>query len=398
MFLNISSRAIGFFGSTYAIRCMEPVNLGISALVQTTVTQASLIYDSGLNTTGVRLISSDKATATSTATTIITFRLSIALLVSVIWCAGVFLFVPSEHQFVWFLGIPALFIAAANPTFIFQGIEKLPVMAAITTLGVLLSTAAYFIFFQPHMDLGADLIVIVSVGFVTTILGWIAYFRLYREWPVARLNWQHLKSMLHESRELWIIAVIGTVYPATQIFMIASILGFHASGIYRSALVFAAVFDILFSNISSLLLPRVIVWRKQGILFMWQRLNRLTIILGLILLPIALVVEYAAPLVFNLLLGEAFKESVTIFQIILVGKLTVCLGLGYSYGLVALQSNSHLLRIYMFVAIMSVSISAWLIPLYGLYGAAISVLLTDLFFPIACYIMLRITVVKPATF
>ena len=54
--LNLTSRALGFVGSLYAARCLGPVKLGLSGVVQAAVQQAGLAYNGGLDPVGVRRI------------------------------------------------------------------------------------------------------------------------------------------------------------------------------------------------------------------------------------------------------------------------------------------------------------------------------------------------------
>ena len=340
------------------------------------------------------MIAADKATASSAATTIITFRVGMALLASVIWLVGIFSFEPDAQRFAWLLGTPALLFFAANTTFIFQGLEKLPIQTAITTFGVLLSAAAYFVFFKPGMFLGADLIVITIVGGVTTTLGWGAYFLRFRSLPIGRLNWQRLTSMLRESRVYWLNAIVGNVYPPVQIFLLAYLSGFHANGIFRSALSIAGAVEFMFGSISSLLLARLVAWKRQGIPYMWQRQSQLTIILGVLTLPMLIVLVPTAPLIYAVLLGADFRDGVSVFQIIIVGKFAVFLGQGYSWGLVAMQQGSKILQIHLFVAALSLILNIWLIPIWGINGAALALLSTDIVYPVVCYFVLRSAVRK----
>jgi O-antigen/teichoic acid export membrane protein len=53
---NLLSRAISFFGTAYAMRCLGPLNVGISALVQTTVQQVALAFNRGFDTVAAHRI------------------------------------------------------------------------------------------------------------------------------------------------------------------------------------------------------------------------------------------------------------------------------------------------------------------------------------------------------
>src|SRR5262249_33985940 len=130
--LNTTARGIAFIGVAYAARCLGPLKLGTSALVQTTSQQVALVYNGGFDIAAVRKIAREKDEAHLTTATVLTFRLSMALIVSVIWTALCLILVSPPNVAVWMLGVPLMLTGAGTLTFAFQGLEKLPIQNAIT--------------------------------------------------------------------------------------------------------------------------------------------------------------------------------------------------------------------------------------------------------------------------
>src|SRR5258708_5499585 len=137
--LSVVSRALGFLGNAYAAKCLGPTYLGISAVVQTTVSQVGLAYNGGFDTVAVRRIAADPRRGISLVGGIVLFRLVIAIIVSGVWLAVTSRLADHAHRLAWMLGIPILMFSAVGVVFVFQGLERLPIQNAINAGGVVLS-------------------------------------------------------------------------------------------------------------------------------------------------------------------------------------------------------------------------------------------------------------------
>ena len=387
--LNILVRIFGFFGTAYAAKCLGPTNLGVSAIVQTTANQLAIAFDGGFNVTGVRAIAENRVDGVAIGRAIIAFRFSVSSLLAFIWIIGVINFAPIEQRLPWLLGAPILMLLAINITFIFQGFERLISQIFINAVSVLMTTAAYFIFFKPNMFMGADLIVICASGFFVASLSWYVFYKIDSNFFVMKIDWKVLKKIILESRVYWINSIVGTVYPAIQIFLVTYCLGLYENGIYRAALNTAGAMELLFNSINSILLARLIEWKKQGIENLWKRQHKVTLFLGFILLPVAATLILLAPLMFSTLFGSDFQGAIIIFQIAIIAKIIVILGQPYSWGLVALRQDVGITKIQLGIALISVTINLIAIPVWGLNGAIICMFITDFCYSAACFILAR---------
>jgi O-antigen/teichoic acid export membrane protein len=389
LIFNVTSRAIAFFGTAYGARCLGPVNLGISAVVQTTAQQAALIYNGGFDTIGAREIAADQKCCPAVTETVILFRLCLALVASVIWAIFTFMVIGESQRLAWLLGVPLMLTTASGIVFAFQGLEKLPIQSAITAGGALLTSAAYFLFFTRGMFLGADLIVISSVGLVVVVISWAAYFRLFRCLPLGKTTMQQVFSLLHESWRYWILAVLVYFYSVFQIPLVAWLLGAREVGIFRSAFLMAAGLDLFFGSINNLLLPRLVIWRQQGLQVMWRKQSRLLLIFVGIGIPTVTAAILVAPFVYRVLLGEAFTGGIVVFQILAVGRLVVFLGQIYAWGLAATRQDTHFLFACLSGAVSNVALNLVCIPHFGLRGVAVVSLASESLVVSSCYFFMR---------
>lgn len=389
MILNIASRVFGFFGSTYAARCLGPVNLGTSALIQVTAQQVTLAYGGGFSTVGVRKVAADKANSQAVIETINGFQIRFALIATVLWLVAVFWMVPTYQQFAWVLGATGLIFFATNITFVFQGLEKLPTQTAIATIGSLLSAVAYLVFFKPGMFLGADLIVISIVGLVGTVLAWSAYYRIFGSLPIGRFQWRFLINLLRESWRYWISMIFIAGFDLLQIPIIMGFLGAHDAGIYRAATTLVNVPELLFGSINALLLPRLVMWKKQGLQFMWQKQSKLVLLYTLVGGSVVGILILVMPLATKYLLGSAYQDSVQVFNVLAVSRLGVFIGQIYVFGLI----TAGLDRTFQWIVIIGVAIALpfmlFLTPVIGIMGVPIALLICMILSNLLCYLMLR---------
>lgn len=392
--LNLFSRGIGFFGTAFAMRSLGPVNVGISALIQAIAQQVALVFNCGFDSVAVRSIADDHANTTSVTTTAVTFRLALAVIAFLVWVIVCFLFVPLSQRWVWLVGALIMTTSAGSIVFVFTGLERLPIQSAIGGGGVLCMSIAYFTFFHPNMFLGADLIVISSIGLATMGMSWLVYHSMFNLWPVGRVNVQQLQSLFRESWRYWLLAVMIFFYSTFQFPLIAYLCGLHEAGIFRSAFALAAGVELFFNSINNLLLARLVNWKRLGLGLMWRRQATLLLVFLSIGLPIVGGLYHYAPPIYSLLFGDAFKEGALIFRILIVGRLVVFLGQIYSWGVVASKLDTQILRIMLSGAVFSVTLSLMFVPKYGIVGAAIISVLSEIVIHTSCYFVLRSRVIR----
>jgi O-antigen/teichoic acid export membrane protein len=387
--LNLFTRVIGFFGNIFAISNIGPVNLGISALIQTTAQQVVVSIGCGFDTVAVRRIANDHGQAKVLTESIIGLRLFLAALVFIIWLIACYFIAPESQRWAWMLGAFIILTSAGSITFVYSGVDKLPIQSAIGAVGTLLSALIFILYFYPNIFLGADLVVIVGIGTITTGLSWWIYRRMYGDWPIGKLAVQKLQSLFRESWRYWLLALVISFYSIFQIPLIALQIGVHEAGIYRSAFLLAAGVELLFNSINSLLLPKLVNWHKVGPLIMWRQQSKLFFLFIIIGIPIIGICIFAAPIIYSKLLGNFFEEGLLIFQILVVGRFVVFLGQIYAFALIAVELDTKFLYVTLFAAILSISLNLVVIPIYGITGVAFVSVFTELVLGSCCYLIMR---------
>ena len=388
LLFNFIAKALSFFGGAYAARCLGPLNLGVSALVQTTGAQAALVYNGGLDPVAVRRIAADKTCAGPVTAAVITFRMVMAVVVYAAWCAVVLCVVPGPRQSAWLVGGLLMVTSASSVVFAFQGLEKLPVQNAIAAGTSLLMAVSYFSLFKPGMPLGSDLYVLASVGLLSSAVSWWFYCKASGTGPLARPDMKMLSSLFGESWRYWLLALVSFFYTLFQFPLINYFLGERSTGVYRSAWLMASGLEMLFGSITALLLPRMVVWKQESGAHLRAQQGRLLKIFLLVGLPLTGALMLASPFIYHVFFGPAYLGGIHIFQVLAAGRLVVFIGQIYIWGAVAAGLDKEFLLITICGAVFSVAANAALLPAYGLAAAAAVSVATELIIGGASYAVL----------
>jgi O-antigen/teichoic acid export membrane protein len=395
--LNLTSRALGILGSLYAARCLGPVKLGISGVVQSAVQQAGLLSNGGLDPVGVRRIATDPARASGVTATITRFRLFVTLLLGLAWSQVVLLIEPPGGHTVWLLGVPLLLATALNLTYVFQGLERLPLQTAITTGGALLSAVIYLAWFKPGAFLGADLLVLGGATAVVSSASWIAYRRVTGHWPVTATDRPRTMELLRESWRYWLLTGVVFLYASYQVPFVAYFLGARPAGWYRAAMMLAAALELLYNSANNLLLPRLVRWHALGLGYMWERqreLLRLYLLLGGTL---TVGVVLVAPPVLRRLLGAEFEPAIVAFQILAAGRVVAFWGQIFAWGLAATKQDTDYLLASSLGMVCSLPLNLTVVGRWGVLGVAVVSLMSECVVNGGCFVLMRRHVARAAT-
>jgi O-antigen/teichoic acid export membrane protein len=394
--LNLASRALGFLGSLYAARCLGPVKLGTSGVVQAAAQQAGLLYNGGLDPIGVRRIASDPAHATAVTGAVTRFRIVGAVLLAIGWAGVVLLVDPPGGRAVWLLGIPLLLATALNLTYVFQALERLPLQNAIATGGALLSALAYLLLFRPGAFLGADLVVLGGATAAVAMASWIAYRRVTGHWPLAGGHWALARELLRESWRYWLLTGVVFLYASYQVPFVAYFLGVRAAGWYRAAVTLAAALELLYNSVNSLLLPRLVRWHGVGLAYMWERqreLLRLFLVVG-VLVTVAVVL--IAPPLLHRLLGPEFGPAIVVFQVLAGARVVAFWGQIFAWGLAASKQDGAYLLASSLGMVCSVPLNLAAVGRWGVLGVAGVSLVSECVVNGACFVLMHRHVARSA--
>ncbi|HIF9415870.1 TPA: flippase [Photobacterium damselae] len=203
----------------------------------------------------------------------------------------------------------------------------------------------------------------------------------YIKFPANKLSISKVMaiSLLKESWPYIFSSLSVMVYMRIDQLMIKSYLGDEPLGVYAAVLPLAMIWTFIPTTLTTSLSPFIARKKQEGESSYWlslKKIFRLYAILGWI---ICIIVVITAPFAVELLFGASYSDGVLVLQIIVFTNIFINMGVAQSLWILN-EGRSKLAMYRTFIgAIICVTSNMVLIPIYGIYGAAVSAVLAQLF-------------------
>jgi O-antigen/teichoic acid export membrane protein len=377
---QMAAKLFAFFGTVWAVRCLGPEKLGISAMIIALMGQFWFLAMPSLDIVLTRRfkLAQDPDDRVTLLESVFTARACFTLICFLAVAPVLLLVLPSE----WHLGVlaagPLLFMVANAPTWLLMAQENMPANSRASALQSFVAAALYIALFRPGAATGADVVVLM----VATAVSWFYSWRvaLGRLWPLpfrfgalARA-W----SLIWEGR--W--ALLFGLCTNLRVSLEAPLLGLLASlpelGKYRTAVALTTVVGQFIALVPTLLYPRFIEWNARGTHILRRRQLKLA---GLTLIGcagVAAVAFVTAPMFYALLYGPEFREAAYPFAILLSAKFVALSSSILLWGLWAQSQDKRLALAMVPVSVLTLLANVALIPRFGMWGAAWAALGSEL--------------------
>ena len=369
-------RVVTFFGAAYAMRMLGPRELGVAALILWAVAQGAVLLDLGLSVTGTRLLVNEPDRRDAIVSLVWGIRLRAALLLCILMLLAVQFVRPGGSLALWLTAVPLLILSALTPGWVFQGMERTPVLYSVQLVQATVASILYFALFRP----GANAQLYLTVALFTQALGWGLSYHLMRrqlrmDW--TKFDWTSAWRLLRSSA--WAFATVITVflYTGLEIPLITWLVSTADAGIYRAAQAMIGAFAPVLGAVPLLLYPRLVVWKNQSPLEFRHKSLVAELMLagiGVFIVGTALV---AVPLAFRILLGPTFEKGMTPCLLLIVAKAFVLVANVPAWGLYAHERDKTYLGVTCGVALVSITLNLLLIPRFGILAASAANVLSE---------------------
>ena len=191
-------------------------------------------------------------------------------------------------------------------------------------------------------------------------------------------RWQTARVLLRDSWPLILSGMAISIYLKIDQVMIKEMLGAEQVGHYAAAVRLSEAWYFVPMAITSSVFPAIINAKKQSEELYYQRLQKLYNLMVWLAIAIALPTTFLAPWVIRVLYGDAFSPASGVLSIHIWAGVFVFLGVASGKWFLTenyIKKNLYRTSLGMVTNIISNLI---LIPLYGIYGAAIATLLGQL--------------------
>ena len=188
-------------------------------------------------------------------------------------------------------------------------------------------------------------------------------------------RWRTARLLIKDSWPLILSGIVISIYMKIDQVMIKAMLDAKHVGHYAAAIRLSEAWYFIPMAITSSVFPAIINAKKQSEQLYYQRLQKLYDLMVWIAVAIALPTTFLAPWVIKVLYGEAFLPAAGVLKIHIWAGVFVFLGVACTkWFIVENYLNKNFFRTFIGM-VTNVVLNLMLIPLYGIYGAAIATLL-----------------------
>lgn len=371
---------LGLLVSAWVARYLGPIQYGELAFVLAYLAFFQAICTLGMDSLIVRDIAKDKNSAGKTLGTAFTLRVTVGAICWIFAVGGMILLNGWGNQSVYIT-------ALAGATLVFQATDTVDLWFQSQSQNkrtVIVKLSAYII------SNGIKIIFILSSASLLTFSGMIALetcvvsaglVYAYKKYPTPE-PWKRGKYraqiLLKESWPFIISGLSIVLYMRIDQIMIKNYLGDAELGIYAAVLPLAVIWQFIPMTLSVSLAPMVAQSKSQGDEYFYKTLGyvfRVFAILGwLVCIPVAIL----SHLVVDILFGDAYIRGAIVLSVIVFTNLFINMGVAQSLWIVNEGKSKISLYKTIMGAITCIISNVILIPLYGIIGAAISAVLSQM--------------------
>ena len=362
------ARLVAFGTTVFLARTLGPESYGVMAVAAGVMLYLSQIADSGVELGGLTDAAAGPARVNEIASSVLSHRLRVAAALLVVVVPAGYWLLPQPDGLVlavYALGLPAV---ALSVRWVYVGLQRSTPVAVSRVLGDVVTAALTLAFVRgPATVLAAPLAVVLG-GLAAAVLLLRGLPRLgvhlRRAHDAARV-----RAMLHRGRRLVLFTLLGLVLYNIDLLMLRFLGGEEAAGHYAAAYVLISFCANLMIAYAHTVLPALAGGAPPDAATAATYGSALVTACA-VTMPVAVGGALIAPLVIHLLFGDAYAAAAVALQALV---LAVPLGAMREIAVAALiarQCEDALLRVNIVATVVNVSLNLFLIPRYGLVGAA----------------------------
>ncbi|WP_369769583.1 flippase [Flavobacterium sp. WC2416] len=280
--------------------------------------------------------------------------------------------------------------ALLTPQYVFQGLQRLPVLSILTLVKGVINTSLIFLFVSKKDDLLLYASISVFSNFLISLIS-ILYVVLVIKIKFTFYSIKHSLAILKEGRLIFFSSIIFSLYTTTNIIILGFFAGAKTIGYYTTAVSFIIIVQSVVNiPLSSSLYPYIgksfSESEENGIIKLRKIVPLVFYFTGAICLGILIL----APYVVFLIYGKSFEGSVISVQILsflpLISAMSSLMGI---QTMLNLRMDNLFLKITSFAACFSLVLNLVLGYYFSYIGTSISYIVTELSLCLSFYLILK---------
>lgn len=360
----------------YLARTLKAEAFGTVSYAHSFIFYLLNFVDLGLTTYGIREVAKDRGRVSEYVSEIVSFKLLIATSLFIVLMAATFLTCLSlNFRIVMLEASLLLFASALSTEWAYQGQEKMHMVfisVATTTFLQLLLVCSFVK--NPDDILKAPLFYSLA-AFLIPIL-FLIRFRYIPKIDLVYLV--QIKRYLASSLIIWLIAIFAQVYNGLDLVLLGLFRSPQEVGYFTIARRAISGSTLLMVFLANALLPRLSSTFSNDIC-QFKSATRKFLKVSLFLTAfVFLPLIASSDHIIKFALGYEYLPASLPFKIMGVGLIFVIFNLPYSTGLIAAGKEKDVLKQVLASASLSVILNIFLMPKYGMIGAAISFVFAEM--------------------
>jgi O-antigen/teichoic acid export membrane protein len=212
---------------------------------------------------------------------------------------------------------------------------------------------------------------------VVAVLFLLVYHWKIGWFPFFSFRWKQAKKLMRDAWPLIFAGMVVSVYMKIDQVMLKEMLDVKAVGVYAAAVKLCEAWYFLPTALIASLFPAVIESKIKSKTLYDKRVQNLYDLMVWSSIAVALPTTLLADWVILILYGTDFQEAADVLRIYIWAGVFVTLGIANSKWLIAENLQRYLFIRTILGALLNVGLNLWLIPIYGIKGAAIATMVAQ---------------------
>ena len=371
--------AISLFVGIYVARYLGPERYGLLSYALSFVWLFSALASLGLDDILVRELVNHPEKRQNLLSTVFWLKVCGTVVMGTA-IVVVLQFKTEDQQTYWLIAIITfgfLFQATNVVEFYFQALVQSKFTVRAQVLQLLMTSLFKIYLVWSEAELVWFALALMLDQAVVAVLLLILYRRKVENFPFFSLTWEKTKLLMRDAWPLIFTGMVVSIYMKIDQVMIKEMLNAKEVGVYAAAVKLCEAWYFVPTVVTASLYPAIISVKQKNEKLFQERLQKLYDLMVWGSIAVALPTTLVADWLILILYGNEFKDASDVLRIYIWAGLFVSIGVASSKWLVAEN-----LAIYSFYrttlgAMLNIGFNLWLIPIYGIKGAAFATLIAQ---------------------
>jgi O-antigen/teichoic acid export membrane protein len=211
---------------------------------------------------------------------------------------------------------------------------------------------------------------------VVAVLFLLVYHWKIEWFPFLSFTWVQAKKLMIDAWPLIFAGMVVSVYMKIDQVMLKEMLDAKAVGVYAAAVKLCEAWYFVPTAVIASLFPAIIKARKNSETLYEEKVQKLYDLMVWVAVAVALPTTLFADWVILILYGADFQEAADVLKMYIWAGVFVSLGVASSKWLIAENLERYSFYSTLLGAILNIVCNFYLIPIYGIRGAALATLIS----------------------